>query len=931
MDPQVPPTFLIAFPTLSATDDGRAHVLEHLVLCGSRAYPVKDLFSRAKERTLASFMNAYTSATATLYPFVSPHLADYRTLLPVYLDAVFHPLLQSADFLQEGFRVEQDEAGAVAFQGVVYNEMKGAYEDPHHHAHQALVRALHRTTALGHDSGGDPVAIPGLTLATLEAFHRERYHPTHALVLTAGPLEMVALTQAALTSALADLPAMAPPAPRLPLSDLQGCQRGTARVPGTDEHQVIVAWPLGAARDVEALQVHKNWLQALFVDAGCPWQIAQERQGLGRIGALQGSLTLGEEHWLVLHLEGLTAEEVPAAEALIQETLRDLVETGVDARRLAATLRDFTIVTRLHTDTDDMGAAGRFLDVAELALYHPEDEALLREALDPLSFLPRWAERAQSAEAARAWVQHLAEPARRLVLHLQPEAQFQVRRHAAEIEACQAWADHLRHDGEAQARLTDEHRLLQEAAGAVESLDCLPSTAMTEIPTRARPWPALEPLAEGVVAVPVPLQGVGELALIAEAGHLPPADGEAMVQALRLLTDVGMGGHTWAEALALRNQAAAGLSAHSSAAMDAQGHLRLTFELSGLALSEGARALAQTLGETLLQARWDETDRIAYLLTSETEQTLAELPAHADRWVQKRAQATLTAMGAWEEGSQGLTAVRRMVALQARLDHAPEAVGEALRQAHARLLELTWTVVATGAAEDQAVRAGALALQAMLQQAGVRLGPLHLPRPAADATQPKPVAVALVATHTDSRHHQVGWAVPGETEPAAAALMALGPLLTQSELWPRLRGQGGAYGASARYRDGTFGLVSYRDPRFGATFADFQATVERAMRPFPPDAVAQAQRGIFQRLDRPVGPLQEASQALRMAIQGRTTAQRQALRDRLLALTPEAIRTAAQQWLSRAPDVRVAYIPATEQPEAEAQGFRVEALPEDHG
>lgn len=57
-------------------------------------------------RSLATFMNAFTSSDFTMYPFSTTNKQDFYNLLGVYLDAVFFPKLQRLDFLQEGWRLE---------------------------------------------------------------------------------------------------------------------------------------------------------------------------------------------------------------------------------------------------------------------------------------------------------------------------------------------------------------------------------------------------------------------------------------------------------------------------------------------------------------------------------------------------------------------------------------------------------------------------------------------------------------------------------------------------------------------------------------------------------------------------------------------------------------------------------------------------------
>lgn len=123
--------FAVTFRTTPEDSTGVAHILEHLALCGSNRYPVRDPFMKMLSRSLATFMNAFTGCDFTMYPFSTQNIKDYYNLMSVYLDAVFHPCLRYLDFLQEGWRLEHsnidDPSSPLILKGVVFNEMKGVF------------------------------------------------------------------------------------------------------------------------------------------------------------------------------------------------------------------------------------------------------------------------------------------------------------------------------------------------------------------------------------------------------------------------------------------------------------------------------------------------------------------------------------------------------------------------------------------------------------------------------------------------------------------------------------------------------------------------------------------------------------------------------------------------------------------------------------
>jgi hypothetical protein len=167
-----------------------AHVLEHTSLCGSKKYPIRDPFFNMIKRSLNTYMNAWTGSDFTSYPFSSENYQDYCNLMAVYLDAVYYPLLDRMDFLQEGHRLEhtnpEDVNSPLEIKGIVYNEMKGAMAESASLFVYKLYNKLFPTITYQHNSGGDPADIPNLTHEQLQQFHRTHYHPSNTWVCTYG-------------------------------------------------------------------------------------------------------------------------------------------------------------------------------------------------------------------------------------------------------------------------------------------------------------------------------------------------------------------------------------------------------------------------------------------------------------------------------------------------------------------------------------------------------------------------------------------------------------------------------------------------------------------------------------------------------------------------------------------------------------------------
>ena len=184
--------FYIGFRTTPTDSTGVAHITEHSVLCGSKNFPVKDPFVELVKGSLNTFLNAMTYPDKTLYPVASCNDKDFQNLMHVYLDAVFYPntYRNEAIFRQEGWHYELSEEGELTYNGVVYNEMKGALSSPDDVLWREVPAALYPHTTYAVESGGDPKDIPNLTYQQFLDFHRTYYHPSNSYIYLYGNMDM---------------------------------------------------------------------------------------------------------------------------------------------------------------------------------------------------------------------------------------------------------------------------------------------------------------------------------------------------------------------------------------------------------------------------------------------------------------------------------------------------------------------------------------------------------------------------------------------------------------------------------------------------------------------------------------------------------------------------------------------------------------------
>lgn len=185
--------FYICFRTTPDNSKGTPHIMEHSTLCGSRKFPLKEPFVELAKGSLNTFLNAMTWPDKTMYPVASRNSTDFHNLMDVYLDAVFYPdCLQNPQILmQEGWHYELDKKdGELTYNGVVYNEMKGALSSPDALLNDAAMEKLFPDTTYSVESGGDPDVIPTLSFREFTDFHRRFYHPSNSYIYLYGDMDI---------------------------------------------------------------------------------------------------------------------------------------------------------------------------------------------------------------------------------------------------------------------------------------------------------------------------------------------------------------------------------------------------------------------------------------------------------------------------------------------------------------------------------------------------------------------------------------------------------------------------------------------------------------------------------------------------------------------------------------------------------------------
>ncbi|ROZ78133.1 insulinase family protein [Ramlibacter sp. WS9] len=893
--------FLVAFPTVPDRSDGRAHILEHLALSGSQRYPIANPFFSMMRRSTATFMNAMTYSDRTVYPFASTDEKDFFNLLDVYLDATFFPELDPLGFLQEGWRYTLDN-GQLGLQGVVFNEMKGVYNDPLHVLSVAMRRELFQGTTYAVDSGGDPAEIPSISHAILKAFHASHYHPSQAVFMTAGRVA-AAQVQARISERVLvpltgvvprHMPTLAVPwtAPRRIAVALP--PQGT----GNNEQGVQIAWLLGEATDPLATHLAQILTFGLLGSASAPVMQAMQSAGFGRPSRMTGLDQSARQMVLHLGMEGLTQSQVEPAEECIRDALRRAARDGVPAEVIKAALRNLRVDQREVPSGSMPAGLVRLLNAVPMVMLGGD----AMTALDVEPLLVELDEQANDPGFFKGLVQALLDNPTCLVTHATPDSDFFGKRVAAE----QA----LLHQRQAQLTPEDRARILSESAALAErqqripDAEVLPRILPQELKPAPRALPGLTCSADGTCAATVASNGITYANVIYDVGSFEEADWPWLRLYADLLPELGVGSQSYAEASAWRQGMVPAFRVAFDALSTADGGLKPQLSLFASALREEQEAIVTVMQSWVTQPRFDETDRIAFLVTSRVRSQISGLGQLGSQYAALTATAPLSVKTRFENRVRGTESFAFCNLLQGMIETADglAEVCQRLAFVQARLLACPRTILCAGSDADGAKLAHSLAIA------------IPAPRAAASAESaasgPDTVlAQAALDIAGQVNHCVAAWSVPSMTHVDAAALAVTAELLGNQILHRLLREQGGAYGASASYSGdtGIFMMSSFRDPRLAATYADFAAAVETvAHSDFSTIQIEEAIVCVIKRLDKPQAPHVEALLAWQLMERGISVDARARFRQRVLACTGDDIKRVTRAWLAQAAPSRAA-------------------------
>ncbi|TGD76029.1 peptidase M16 [Mangrovimicrobium sediminis] len=916
--------FLVALRTVPEDSTGVAHILEHTALCGSERYPVRDPFFMMLRRSLNTFMNAFTSSDWTAYPFASQNRKDFDNLLQVYLDAVFFSRLDPLDFAQEGHRVEfaepDDPQSELVFKGVVFNEMKGAMSSVPSYLWQKLCEHLFPTSTYHYNSGGDPEHIPDLSYEQLCEFYRSHYHPSNAIFMTYGDIPAPELQQQFEERALhrfgrqEERIAVAAEE-RLP-QPLRVRERYAFDDSGETDHRthLIVGWMLGESCNLQEMLEAQLLSSVLLENSASPLLRALETTPLAHAPSpLCGLEESMREMVFVCGVEGTDPEHAEALEALVLDVIRDVADNGVEHERLQAVLHQLELHQReisgdgypygLQLILQALGSATHYSDPIAVLDLEPVLDYLRQRIEDP---------------------QYIRELARRLLLDnphrvtllVEPDRELsdqRVKREKARLDALRATMDEEQR--EATLRLARDLVARQQQ---VDDPDVLPRLELADVPAS---MPELECTEGAAGALPMTSYGRGTNGLVYQqmVSPLPQLD-EEMQQLLPLytqfLTELGVGDGSYLDAQHRQSATVGSISAFTSmrGKVDDEQSVSAHFVLSSKALLRNVAAQSELMADTMHSVRFDEVPRLRELVSQQRSRREQAVTGHGHSLAMSAACAGMSPLARLNHHLTGLAGIRalRQIDEALQVDGKAEDFAAELASLHGKVSSMPRQLLAIAEPEALADIAAAAAQAWGAQVEGEN--------PAFALAPVRERRNEFWITNTQVNFCARAYPTVSVQHPDAAALTVLGGVLRNGYLHRAIREQGGAYGGGAMQDSGVaaFRFYSYRDPRLAETLADFDAAVAWLLETrHEARALEESILGVISSLDKPGSPAGEAKQHFHNRLFGRSHAQREEFRARVLAVSIEDLRRVAETYLqpelaSTAVVSSSAQLPATE-------------------
>ena len=897
--------FYIGFKTPPSSSSGTAHIMEHSVLCGSRDFPVRDPFVELAKGSMNTFLNAMTYPDKTVYPVASCNHTDFRNLMHVYLDAVFFPAVLNEPniFRQEGWRYEYDEnTGLLSYNGVVYNEMKGALSSGEDVLEREVQASLFPGSSYAYESGGDPSVIPALTYDEFCEFHHRYYHPANSYIYLYGDIDMeerlLYMDREYLSCFRAeDAPSVSIDVPELDTP--HECTAVYSLLPDEDKEDKAFMSMNFALKEASDLMTHMTVrvLDYVLCDAeGAPLKEALRRSGMAEeVYSVYDSSALCPTYSVILRYCSEDAKD--GFLAVTEQTLREQVAGGIDPEAILSALSYFEFKYK----EADFGSYPRGLvyglETLDSWLYNDRDPWSRLDAGRLYSVLR---EKNGTGYYEQVLEKLLLDNRHRSVVTVSPVPGLSL---AKDEETRKALADLLAGLDDAGRkkliRETQDFEVWQNTPDTEEALATIPMLSVDDIEKKARlPVNRISDIS-GVpfISHDCFTGGIDYITLLFDAGQLPRRFYNVLGVLKTALMAMDTGRYSYLRLDQRIHITTGGMYVCTGVYEDAAGPdgYRYTFELGARCFHSELGGTLDLAAEILLNTDFSDYRRLYEILEEERAGLRQSLSSAGHITAMNRAMSYFNPAAAFSEVTGGLENYRYLDHVLNNFEEQKEELAKDLKELCLLLFKReNLTADLTAAKEDSSDAVH------MFEEFFGRLDAAD--RSAVGEHGDEPAGFSFSADKKTSEAFQTAGEVQfvcmaGDYKKAgyeySGALKVLRVILGYDYLWNMVRVKGGAYGCMSSFgRDGTAFMVSYRDPNLLKTMDIFRNTPEY-LEEFDADEAAMTRYiiGAVSTMDQPMTPKQLGKYSLNCCIAGITDEQLQRERDEILGADTEAIRS----------------------------------------
>lgn len=890
--------FYIGFRTPPEDETGVPHIIEHTTLCGSKKFPVKDPFIELAKGSLNTFLNAMTYPDKTVYPVASCNDQDFKNLMDVYLDAVFNPNITKYEeiFKQEGWHYElTGKDDELKINGVVYNEMKGAYSSPDEVLSSQIYRSLFPDNTYSKDSGGNPEYIPKLTYEAYLDFYHKYYHPSNSYIYLYGDMDVVErlewLDKEYLS--LYDYKKVNSEINKQPAFDeIKNVEAEySITMDDSQENKTYLSYNrvVGDSLDEMLYQAFDVLDYALVSSPGAPVKQALIDAGIG--DDVYGSYDAGILQPVFSFVaKNANASQADEFESIIENTLKEVVKTGINKEALLAGINSSEFKFR-EADFGQFPKGLLFgLNCLDSWLFDDMKPFIHLECLGTFAKLRK----AVDTDYFEKLIQeYLLDNTHGSSVTVKPKRGLGNEREEALAKELSDYKASLS-DEEIKKLIEETEHLkkYQEEPSSDEDLRKLPMLTRADMKKEAMPFSNIEDTLSDVKVVrhDIESNGIDYISFLFDAGDFAQSELGYLGFFTNALGLVSTENYSYTDLANATNIYTGGISTGTASHPDIKdrNNFVFKFEVKLKVLEKNFDKALELMEQMLLASDFTDTKRLGEIVAQIKARLQANLSSSGHLVAAMRSMSSFSRYALYQDELKGIAFYRSICRIEKELFESPESVSDKLaaiaKKLFARnrmLISFTGNSEAYGNAKLslEKVIAGFNKMSAIGNQAEVHFNTAK--EAFIDASQ-----IQYVAKTGDFICE--GYEYTG-------ALRLLRIILSYDYLWINVRVKGGAYGCMNTFlRSGESYFVSYRDPNLSDTL-DVYDRIPEYIKSFSPDERDMTKYiiGTFSALDTPMNPEAKGSRSLSAYLEGITYEQIQKERNEILNAQPEDIRRLA--------------------------------------